>query len=246
MQLGDKAYPCLLDSGCEVSLIPKAVVEAARNVDTSASSQRLWAANGTEIKITGKATVPLLLDGRCILSTAFVSPNIEEIMLESDWLQAHHCLWDFGRGRLYIDGRAAVTLSRKRLLCCRRVFVQEDSVLPPRQQVDVPTRSTLLSPRKVGADWIVDSHQVRPDLYIGRTLLPASHHDLKLRIVNTTAEPQVLTSGKCLVNQQPFDVIEEPMQPQMSARVDKADASAATELHTLMEKLPDDLNDAQR
>ena len=96
------------------------------------------AANGTEIEITAEATVPLLLDGRSILTTALVSPDIEEIMLGSDWLQAHHCLWDFGRGRLYIDGRAAMTLSRKRPLCCRCVFVQEDSVLPPRQQVDVP------------------------------------------------------------------------------------------------------------
>ena len=33
--------------------------------------------------------------------------------------------------------------------------------------------------------------QVRPGLYVGRTLLPASHHDIKVRMMNTTAEPQV-------------------------------------------------------
>ena len=118
----------------------------------SPSTQRLWAANGTEIEIVGEVTVPLLLDGRCIDTTALVSPDVEEVMLGSDWLQAHNCLWDFGRGRLFVDGRAAVTLSRKCPLYCRRVFVQDDAVLLPRQETDVQARSTLLSPRKIGAE----------------------------------------------------------------------------------------------
>ena len=91
----------------------------------SPSSQRLWAANGTEIEIVGEVTVRLLLDGRCY-TTALVSPDVEEVMLGSDLLQAHNCLWDLGRGRFFVDGRAAVTLSRKRPLCCRRVFVQDE------------------------------------------------------------------------------------------------------------------------
>jgi len=96
MQLGDRSLPCSLDSGCEVTLIPKPVVEAVRGVVMSPSSQRLWAANGTEIEIVGEVTVPLLLDGRCIDTTALVSPDVEEVILGSDWLQAHTCLWDFG------------------------------------------------------------------------------------------------------------------------------------------------------
>jgi len=182
MQLNDKSLPCLLDSGCEVALIPESVVEDARNLEVLPSSQRLWAANGTEIDISGKATFPLMLDGQCIWTTDLGSPDVEEVMLGSDWLQDHNCLWDFGRSR------AAVTLARKGRLCCRRIFVQEDAVLPPRQQVDVTARSTLLSPSYVGADWIVDSHQVRPGLYVGRTLLPAAHHDPKVRMVNRASD----------------------------------------------------------
>ena len=80
----------------------------------------------------------------------------------------------------------------------RRVFVQDDAVLPPRQETDVPARSTLLSPRKIGVDWIIDSIQVRPGFCVGRALLPASHHDIKVRMVNTTAEPQFVSRGTCL------------------------------------------------
>jgi len=71
----------LLDSGCEVTLIPKPVVEAVGGVVMSPSSQRLWATNNTEIEIVGEVTVPLLLDGRCIDTTALVSPDAEEVML---------------------------------------------------------------------------------------------------------------------------------------------------------------------
>ena len=201
------------------------------------------------IEIAAEVTVPLLLDGWCIMTSALVSPDIEELMLGSDWLQAHNCLWDFGRGRLYIDGRAAVTLSRKRPPCCRRVFVQEDLVLPPRQQVDVSARSTLLSPRKIGADWIIHSHQVSPGIYVGRTLLPAAHRDLKVRIVNTTAKPQTLSRGTCLGSLQPVDVIEESApaaastsaSPQSWASADVRSPPLAADMMTaLMEQLPDD------
>ena len=244
--LGGKMLPCLLDSGCEITIAPKAVINSHKNVQLLPSDRRLWAANGTEIEIIGEATLPLMLDGRRILTTVLVSPDIEEVMLGSDWLRAHNCVWDFGRGCVFIDGHAAVVLSRKRQLCCRRVFVQEDSVLPPRQQVDVPARSTLLSPINVGADWIIDSHQVRPGLYVGRMLLPASHHDLKVRMVNTTTEPQTLSTGTCLGSLQPVSVME-PAPQQASAPDDPAAASAVDDVKAaLMEKLPDDLTGSQR
>ena len=81
MQLGDRNLPCLLDSGCEVTLIPKPDVAAVGGVVMSPSSQRLWAVNGTDIEILGEVTVPLLLDGCCIDTTALVSPDAEEVML---------------------------------------------------------------------------------------------------------------------------------------------------------------------
>lgn len=134
-------------------------------------------------------------------------------------------------------------------------------MLPPRQQVDVSARSTLLSPRKIGADWIIDSHQVSPGIYVGRTLLPAAHRDLKVRIVNTTAKPQTLSRGTCLGSLQPVDVIEESApaaastatststsaSPQSWASADVRSPPLAADMMTaLMEQLPDDLTDDQR
>jgi hypothetical protein len=99
-----------------VTLLPKALVEASKDIELLPSKQRIWAANSTEIGVAGEAVVPLLLDGRCVDTFAVVSPDIEEFTLGADWLQAHKCLRDFGNGKLYIDGRMAVPLHRKRVL----------------------------------------------------------------------------------------------------------------------------------
>ena len=80
-----------------VSLTPKSFVVAEPHVDISPSTQRIWAANGTEIEVTGETTVALELNGRFLTTFALVSPDIEEIMLGSDWLRAHSCLWDCQR-----------------------------------------------------------------------------------------------------------------------------------------------------
>jgi predicted aspartyl protease len=209
MSIGDKAVPCLLDSGCEVTLIPKAVAEATRDIEVQPTNHRIWAANGTAVEVTGETKVALKLDGRRIETSALVSPDVEEVMLGADWLQAYNCLWDFGNGKLYIDGRAAVPLSRKRSLCCRRVYVQEELVLPPKQQVNVVARSTLCSPSRVVADsWVIESRQLRSGLYVGRTLLPSTHRDLLVRMINTTSEPQLLPINTCLGNFAPVEVLE--------------------------------------
>jgi len=58
---------------------------------------------------------------------------------------------------------------------CRRVFVEENIVLAPRQQVDVPARMTILSLRHKGVGGVVESRKIRSGVYIGRTLLPDRH-----------------------------------------------------------------------
>ena len=140
-------------------------------------------------------------------ANALVSPDIEEVMLGSNWLRRHKCLWDFGASWLYINGHPAVALSRKRTLRCRRVYVQGDVIVSPRQEMNVRARSTLSTPSFAGPDCIVDSHQARPGLYVGRTLLPPAHCNIKVRVVNTTIEPVTIHDGMCVGNLTPVTVV---------------------------------------
>ena len=146
MRLVDKDIPCLVDSGCEITLVPKSVVDKVEGIEVQPSTRQVWAANGTDIVIIGEVALPFELEGRRVETFALVTADIEEVMLGFDWLKKHECFWDFRNSRLYVDGHKAVMLSRKRSLVCRRVYVQGDVTLEPRQQLNVPARTTLLRP----------------------------------------------------------------------------------------------------
>ena len=89
-----------------------------------------------------------------------------------------------------------------------RVILQEDTVLPPRQQIDVVAHTTFSERSQLLGDYVVHSHRVRPGLYEGLTLVPCGElHDQKVRMVNTTPKPQKLHSGFGLGNMSPVEVV---------------------------------------
>ena len=83
-------------------------------------------------------------------------------MIGSDWLERHKCIWDFGGGQLFIDGRPAVTVTRRKKLRCRRLFSGEDIVIPPRQQIQASARSTLSSLTTPVGTEMVEAREVKP------------------------------------------------------------------------------------
>ena len=206
MNLRGRVTPCLLDSGCEVTLVPKAVVDRARLI-TKPSTRKLSAANGTEINTIGEVSLPFLLNGRCIDTHALVSNDIEEVMLGVDWLREHYCIWDFGQNHLFIDGYPHVPLERRGPPKCRRVLLTDDVVLPAKKQVDVPVRSPVQSLRRLGCSTLLESQVVRPGVYTARTLLPGKTHGMVVRVVNTTARPQKLSAETCIGHLTPVDVL---------------------------------------
>jgi len=107
-------------------------------------------------------------------------------------MKAHRCLWDFWGSELYIDGRAAVMLTQRKKLRRGRLYVDREVIVPARHQATVPARATLLSTKWPTGDTIVESRQMQPGLYLGRTLLPPGNRDLCVNIVNTTAEPKTV------------------------------------------------------
>ena len=115
-------------------------------------------------------------------------------MLGIDWLEEHGCVWDFKTGDLSIDGQPVITTTRCGYIRCRRVLAQGFQG----SQTDVTARVTLQSVHDPVNNVIVETNQVRPGLYVGRTLLPPNHRDVKVCVVNTTTRPQSITPGSCL------------------------------------------------
>jgi len=145
MKLYGKDVLCLVDSGCDSTVVPKTLTDRFRRLVVEPSQHNIWAANNTPIRIHGETELPFVLDGRVIWTPVLISEDVEEVMLGIDWLEGHGCVWDFRTKHLTIDNQDTVTLMRRGHFRCRRVIVQDYQEIPPRSQKDVVARVTLLS-----------------------------------------------------------------------------------------------------
>ena len=187
-----------------------------------------------------------MLRDRCIPTPALVTPDVDEIMLGVEWLTKHRCLWDFANGRIFLNGTTPIPLTTRRSANCRRVYVREPVVIPPRRQVDVVSRTPLL-PGRFAGPLIVDSHELGPGVYVARTLMEEGTRDLRVRVINTTSKPHQLDEGRCLGASEPVEIVETTSDP--APRFDSTSPTPKANpdvIAPLLEQLPDDLTDNQR
>jgi len=112
-----------------MTMVPRAVFDLVPDVKMRPIAHRMCAANGTKVQLDGEATIPFDMDGRRLDTEPLISPDIEEPMLRAEWMKAHRCLWDFRGSELYIDGQAAVMLTQRKKLRCRRLYVDQQVVV---------------------------------------------------------------------------------------------------------------------
>ena len=250
LTLFGKDVPCLVDTGSETTIIPKTLLEQFRHIEVRPPTTQVWATNGTEIQIEGETRIPFCQDNCCLWTTGLISEDIEEVMLGIDWLEENDCLWDFRTGRLTIKGRPAVTLSRRSHIKCRRVIVQEYQEIPPRSQVNVTSRVTMLSPREPATNLMVETRQLKPGLYVGRTLLEGEYRDQKVCMANTTSKPLIIPAGTYLGQAVSVKVPESENSP--TTNIDTSELSNKNDqfitdiVSSVLENLPDDVDISQR
>ena len=82
-----------LDSGCDITLVPKNLIKSFRSIEVKPTTQQIWTANNTPISVEKEVELPFFLDEECLWTTALISEDIEEVMLGIDWLQRYECIW---------------------------------------------------------------------------------------------------------------------------------------------------------
>jgi len=152
---------------------------------------------------------------------------------------------------LCINGQPAITLSRCGYVKCRRVLVQECQEIPARCQQDVTARVTLRSVRDQVKDVVVESQQLRPGLYVGRTLLPPNHRDLKVCVANTTNKPQVIPAGSYLGQAVPVTAMSDVETDSIFRAATfggptYSDEALSEIIQSTLKHLPPDITDDQR
>jgi predicted aspartyl protease len=201
-----KQHSCLIDTGCEMSLIPRKLIPRARLQPTK---QRIFAANGTEIPIHGVVRLRFRVEGFDTAATLLVSDLIEEMMLGIDWLTEHKCHWVFHEKLLYVDGKPLKLIARKSKIMCRRIYVEEDVVIPPAHQADIKSRMTWSNLRTPAGTWLVEPKQLRPGVHVARTLLDDQNSYVAVRVVNVSGKKQRIRGGTCIGEVEGVDVCKE-------------------------------------
>ena len=159
--LGKKSHWALLDTGGEVSIVPKTVI---KDQNIFPSNQSLRAANGSSIKIIGEAVLPIQIGEKLFPLHCLVAKNVSEVILGLDWLNAHAGIWNFNDKTLSLkgevisinemeepDGRilqfaVAGQMSRKRQINPPSETVNHNGEMYAEHQVPTPCPADLKTP----------------------------------------------------------------------------------------------------
>jgi len=90
----------------------------------------------------------------------------------------------------------------------------------------------------------VESHELKPGVYVGRTLFPTEHRDLKVCMANTTNKTQLIAPGTCLGHAVSAIVVSD--ETPVLADSDCTPAVADDTSESVFEKLPGEVTFDQR
>ena len=84
LELSEKKYRCLLDTGSDVTLLPASIVYG---LPLCPSTTELRAVIGTKMPTLGEATVNAKLSGKKIQFTGLATEHVDELLLGPAWLR---------------------------------------------------------------------------------------------------------------------------------------------------------------
>jgi transposase InsO family protein len=175
------------------------------------TNQTLRAANGTEIAVLGQAALSLCTETFTSSVTGLVSDHVSEVMLGVDWLTVNNAMWDFRGTTVRLGGRDHNLRSlRSEQNWCRRVVLQEDVEVPPRAQMDVPTKVVFRGRPAAGKDlhWGTKSVSTAEGIHVARTLMPTDRYaDVPVRVMNVQQQPCTVKAGTVISDLEPVSVL---------------------------------------
>ena len=114
IRLNGKLVYGLLDMGCNTSVVSRWVITVQQLKQTT---QKLYAANGTEIALLGEVEFTLSMSGQEVTAAVVVSEEVDDLILGIDWLGRHRCRWSFAQNLIEIDGKVVHLISRPARTC---------------------------------------------------------------------------------------------------------------------------------
>ena len=92
-------------------------------------------------------TLAFTIQGAPFKANLLVTDCVDELMLGFDWLCENRCHWLFDQSILIVHGKYVSLKSRPSHAMVRRVYVHEDTLVPPGVETNVPVDLTWSSLR---------------------------------------------------------------------------------------------------
>jgi len=128
-----------------------------------------------------------------------VSPNVNEVMLGIRFLKQAGAIWNFDLGEVVLSGYWHKLHSRGQQSWCRRVVLQNDTVVPGESEMDLSTLvqyNNLYGPKiNEPVDWVREAREVTLGVCVSRTLLPDHDEDVSVGVINITKNPVIVKAG---------------------------------------------------
>lgn len=185
----------LLDTGCEVTVF---AARHLHDVGTQPTTQKLTAANGSDIEVLGEATVAMVIGNTVIPTRCLVSEYVDELILGLDWLETHKCVWDFGKRSIVIDGQSYKLFAHQPTWRVRRIVLHESVVVPARSECTIEADTVYADLTARSCHWASAPMPLKPGVYIARSLVADQPRGVQVRVVNVTNDGAVLEKGTSL------------------------------------------------
>ena len=151
---GSYKHKCLLNTGCDYSLIPRRLVPTAK---LDPMDLDIYAANGAPINILGHMTVEFFINGMQVYADLLVSDDIYEFMLGYNWLAEEGVHWFFNRRVLVFQGKEIPRhLRPSSRISVSQVLARERVVMAPWSECDVPVKVIRESWRMPEMEWLFE------------------------------------------------------------------------------------------
>ena len=180
-EINGQPVKCLLDSGCERSVI---AADLAPKASLKPLQYTLFAANKANLDVLGDTVLPFVIDGHRFEADVSVCSKVEDFLLGSDWLEKQGAQWDFSTGTVTLGDRCIKVHRRNRANICRRVVVAADCVVPAKHEMNVLVRMEDDGSTLPPYNWAIEPQGLGPNVMSARTLFSDSQPQLVARVLN--------------------------------------------------------------
>ena len=149
VEIGNRTYNCLLDSGAQLSILPAHIVP---NCNLSPSNVRLKTANNIVIPILGQIDIDLEINSLKLRKNFLVTEHIAEVMLGYDFPREHEVTWNFADSTITLHGQTIPTCNQHETWY-RKLVLTHDVKIPSRSEMNASAADVSLSVENFDEKW---------------------------------------------------------------------------------------------